>query len=422
MAAPRTTFHSRMLDAYYVFVLMLSTTACVSLFVNLQDSANVAAGSPIFKILWGTVYVVSIVRVVRMRHQAIAMLKMNKALIFLLLLGLFSAAWSIAPLTTLHYAATVLLCTFFSIDFSLSVSIRRQLELIRTAFVILLALSVIVQVLFPGFIPTAPEEADAWHGLWAFKNDFGRIVCFGTIAWLTLTRSFALRCFIFACGITLTILSKSVSAVGYTILLTAILVALSVFKWRPKPRLAGMIGLVVLSAVCAIFVAQNWANILASVDKDPHLTGRFDLWRLSLKEIEKRPLLGYGYMAFWNYDSQPARRIREAVNWPEAPHAHNAYIDVTLSTGLIGLSVYCLAILIVFMNACRYFMSGNEDYRRWPLVYVAFVASYQLTEGGIVVGNSVMSILFVSMAFSLSLVKQESAEVQEAPQLAASAA
>jgi exopolysaccharide production protein ExoQ len=276
--------------------------------------------------------------------------------------------------------------------------------------------------LFPGFVPTAPEEADAWHGLWAFKNDFGRIVCFGTIAWLTLTRSFALRCFIFACGITLTILSKSVSAVGYTIILTAVLIALSVFKWRPKRRLAGIICMAVLSAVLVFFVVQDWDQILASVDKDPHMTGRVDLWRLSLKEIEKRPLLGYGYQAFWTYDSQPARRIREEINWPEAPHAHNAYIDVTLSTGLIGLSVYCLAILIVFMNACRYFMSGNEDYRRWPLVYVAFVASYQLTEGGIVVGNSVMSILFVSMAFSLSLVKQESAEVQEAPQLAASAA
>jgi exopolysaccharide production protein ExoQ len=412
---------SRLLDAYYVFVLMLSTTACVSIFVNFQDSAHFAEGSPIFKILWGTVYTVSIIRVIRMRHRLGDLLKSNKALMFLLLLSLISSWWSIAPLTSLHFAATVLLTTVFSIDFSLSVPIKRQLELIRTAFVILLVLSVIVQVLFPGFVPTAPEETDAWHGLWAFKNDFGRIVCFGTIAWLTLTSSFALRCLIFACGVTLAILSNSVSAIGYTIILTAILASISVFKWRPKPRLAAIIVLAALSTLIVSYVAQNYVEVLASVDKDPHLTGRVDLWRLSMKEIEKKPILGYGYQAFWTYDSQPARRIREEVNWPEAPHAHNAYIDATLNTGLVGLALYCLTIFVVFINACRYFVSGSAGYYRWPLVYLAFVASYQLTEGGIVVGNSVMSILFVSMAFSLSLVKLDSG-FQNVPELVATAA
>lgn len=421
MASIRSSVFSKLPDSYYVFVIMLSTTALVGLLVDLKDTANAAAGSPVFKILWGSIYLISLLRVIARRHEALALIKANKALSLLVLIPLLSSMWSIDRSASLHIAGALSCSILFCIDFTLRFSIRRQLELVRTALVILLALSVLVELLIPGFMPTRDEEVGAWHGVWAFKNDFGRAICLGTVACFALARSIKLRCFIFVCGVTLTILSKSVSATGYTVLLCATFLALSALNWKPKPRLAVLIGLAVLAAGCITFVAQNYAEVLASLDKDPHLTGRTDLWSLSIEAIERRPLLGYGYQAFWTYDSQPARRIREAINWPEAPHAHNGYIDITLGMGLVGFSVYCLVIFIVTKDSIWFLMRGTEDYRKWPLVYVVFVSVYQITEGTIFAGNSYLTIIFVSLAFSLSLERKESA-VQQTSQLAASAA
>jgi exopolysaccharide production protein ExoQ len=140
--------------------------------------------------------------------------------------------------------------------------------------------------------------------------------------------------------------------------------------------------------------------------KDPSLTGRVELWRLSLTDIEQRPLQGYGYNAFWGYQSDPAWRIREEIHWDQAPSAHNGYIDLTLGLGLIGLFAYGLLNWNFAMRAYVLFTSGTENYLRWPLSFLACLLLYQLTEGNMVGGNDVRWILFCSIAFSLARVQE----------------
>ena len=109
---------------------------------------------------------------------------------------------------------------------------------------------------------------------------------------------------------------------------------------------------------------------------------------------------------------------------PDAPHAHNAYIDYALSLGLVGLVTYSLLYLIVARRAFQFFMSGAEYYLRWPLTYLVFVLVYQCTESGIFGGNNLLWIVFSSLAFSLTLERQEFTvqDAQEAPGLTISSA
>jgi exopolysaccharide production protein ExoQ len=404
-------------DGYIVYVYILSSFAFVTLILGDSSTPDDGSGtSPVFKIAWGIVYAVSVLRIYRHRHEAIELIRANKIIVFMVLLAFFSYRWSIDSSTTLQYGARLLFTTIFIMDLSLRYSLKRQLQLLCAALLLTIGMSVIAEVFFPGLIPSQQIEVGAWHGIFPFKNDFGRIICLGTIACLALSRPSTLRRgLILVSGIVLAILSQSASAVGYTLFLAMVMVMWSVLKWRPKPRLAALLLLSVTAVFAIRYVSQNFDQLLAKMDKDPHMTGRVDLWEYSIDYIQQRPLLGYGYTAFWGVDSQPARRIREAVHWDDAPHAHNAYIDLALSLGMVGLVTYFVMYFIVVKRSFRFFMSGPENYRRWPLSYMAFVLIYQCTESGIVGGNNILWIIFGSIAFSLSIPQEDFAVQEDTP-------
>ncbi len=398
------------IDCYYMGAMVLGSEAFGSLIRGGSASAGGAASSPIFTVSWAAVYAISLFRVVQRRREAFKLLRANKALVLMVGLVCASYFWSIERSMTLHGAVTLVLTTFFAIDFSLRFSIKRQLELAAKAMAFVLFASIIAEVFFPGVVPVEPSEsATAWHGVFEFKNNFGRMICLGTVALLASSRkSVPLRTFIFLSGLGLAILSKAVSFAGYTVLLCAVLAGWSILKWRPKPRLVAILAITAVSAVAVAYISANIVKVTAMLDKDPHMTGRVDLWEWSYVYIQKKPMLGYGAGAFWGPDSQPARRIREAVNWDDAPHAHDAYIDTALSLGWVGLAAYFLLYGVVFRRAYRYFMAGPEDYRRWPLTYLVFVMIYQFTESGILGGGSILWMLFAGMAFSLTYEEQAS--------------
>lgn len=75
--------------------------------------------------------------------------------------------------------------------------------------------------------------------------------------------------------------------------------------------------------------------IITSMDRDTTLTGRTEIWSLSLKYVEN-PLIGVGYDNFWHGE----RLLRFWNELGSTPiHAHNGYLDVYLQIGIIGLSL-----------------------------------------------------------------------------------
>jgi exopolysaccharide production protein ExoQ len=397
----------RMTDAYFVCVYALTTGAFVSLFVDFRDTAGYGTGSPIFKVIWGLVYIISMLRLIARRNEVTVLCGANKLLISIVVLALTSVLWSIDWSATLHLAVTLALTTLVALDLSMSYSIKRQLELLCVALVLIVALSAAVEVFLPGVIPGNVDDGQAWHGVFAFKNNFGRVICLTVVAGFSLFGgSKFLQWLVFVSGIALSMLSKSSGSVGYTIVLVGSVLLWPLLKWRPKPRAFAIVVLSIAALSAVYYVSENFGQVLAMADKDPHMTGRVDLWQMAIPYIQAKPLLGYGYGAFWTYNSQPATRIREAVHWDEAPHAHNAYIDLELSLGALGIVIYFVAYFIVAKDALRLFLNGTESYQKWPLSYLAFVLLYQCTESGIVGGNNILWIVFASLAFSLSLARE----------------
>lgn len=389
-------------DAYFVCILLLTSGAFASLFLDTGDLAASSQGSPYLKVLSAAIYGTALIRVFLRRTEAFELFRENKVLVFFLLLILASAAWSIDRDATVHTWATLFGSTLVAVDLSIHYSPEKQLRLLCVTLISIMALSVAAQLLTPGLIPGQDMEGSAWHGIFGVKNVFGKTVCLTVIACLCMFRkSFIIRLVTVAAGLALGILSQSTSSIGYTAIIILIFALLPVLKWKPLPRRIAL-GAIALAASFAIYFAvNNIDTVTAALDKDPHLTGRTDLWAYSIDSIKDKPLLGYGYEAFWTYDSVPARRIREAINWDSAPHAHDGYIDLTLATGLAGLAAYLLLLSIFAKRARAYFMCGPEDYRRWPLTFLAFTFFYQLTESSMV-GGGCLWIIFCGLMFSLN--------------------
>lgn len=87
------------------------------------------------------------------------------------------------------------------------------------------------------------------------------------------------------------------------------------------------------------------------------LTGRLPLWEEAWKAALKRPWLGHGYGAYWN--AKHVLEYSDLLSW-QIPHSHNAYIDLVLAVGGVGLGLYLTWMLASIVSAQRrYERSGR---------------------------------------------------------------
>jgi O-antigen ligase len=271
-----------------------------------------------------------------------------------------------------------------------------------------MVLSLAAELFAPGLIPSGDNPATVTpHGIFAYKNGFGRAICLALAACLARRhRSHLSAGILVASAVALALLSRSTSAVGYAILTGAVFFLCPLIQLTPKRRAFALLCCSCAAIVAAYIVWQNFAAITYAVGKDPTLTGRADLWRYSLTDIADRPWFGFGYEAFWTQSSEPARLIRETV-WETAPHAHNGYIDMALYIGILGLAVYVALFYTYCRKAIAYLHAASTNSYRWPVLYLFWVFAYQFTESGIVAGNALSWILFCALGFSLSFSEAE---------------
>jgi exopolysaccharide production protein ExoQ len=99
-------------------------------------------------------------------------------------------------------------------------------------------------------------------------------------------------------------------------------------------RILGVVLLTLLLFVVPV-AAISLDSLLELIGKDPTLTGRTDIWANVVPYIYQRPLLGWGYAAFWSTLNPAAWEIANALRW-FSPEAHNGLLELLLSGGLVG--------------------------------------------------------------------------------------
>src|SRR5271166_701048 len=129
---------------------------------------------------------------------------------------------------------------------------------------------------------------------------------------------------------------------------------------------------------------------------DSTLTGRTIIWDFAQYEIDRSPLLGWGYQSFWLVPDSPS--VVDAPGWVKMmPNAHNGYYDTMLEMGYAGL-----AFLVVFIIATLHAVGrvADRDPARAQLVLslALFIILYNYFESLWMRGFEFLWVVFVILA------------------------
>ena len=310
----------------------------------------------------------------------------SQLLLLLVALAFFSALWSLLPGVTIRRAGTLATTLIVAIYFTSRFDFAKAVAIIGEGVMVLVGLSLLAVFLMPHLGVTQPsaEGTDidivgTWKGILPHKNSLGWVCTAGVqvYAWRFLVEperrlrhaACVALCIFVAAG---TRSSTALITIVLSLLLTFVL---STRSRRGIGQAALEWGVVTALALTVVAVVLSPDQVLAIIGKSADMTGRIPLWRDLMVSIQQHPLLGYGYGTFW-VDQNPERARIWALNPWQPPDAHNAYIEITLQLGLIGLAV---ATLLVFIAVKRALDWCKDPDAKWAVYVGCFLIVYLFT-------------------------------------------
>jgi len=298
-----------------------------------------------------------------------------------------SAAWSVAPGQTVRYAVPFIGAMLMALYMGLRVEPLQQIRLLTLCLGISAILSLIFGIAFPR-IAISPDNE--WQGVFLHKNALGYMMSLGALCFVFLAvgerRRRWLSILMAIVCLTLVILSKSAGALAVTALMLVMIVPLRILISMTHRRfVAVMTAALSAGAVVCIAILRHPAPIFELLGKDATLTGRMQLWHYVKLEVLARPVLGFGYSAFWG--TGEADRIRALVGW-NPPTAHNGFLDAALGLGIIGLVILLIGLLRNFILGFKVARRERDFVATWPLFFMIFAVLDNLTESSITGANA----------------------------------
>ena len=318
------------------------------------------------------------------------------------LIAIVSVVWSQYPSLTLRGSAVLLATTAFGVYFGVRYTVPQQLRLLAWNFSLAAAFSFCFVLFFPMHGIDHSANSGDWQGAFIQKNNLAQamVTAFFVFFFVRPRMSPSLRWLGIAASLALLFLSGS--ATGIIVCLT-ILVTLPLYKLvraRFTLVIPVSLGLGLLLAGSLLILKTNPAEVFQLVHRSPDLTGRTELWNAVLVSISKRPWLGYGFSAFWESMRGESESVRDAVGWA-AGYAHDGYLDLMVQLGVAGLVTFVAGYFILWRRALAFLSRTTGPAPLWLCTYLVFMLLYNITEGYILVQNSIYWVLYISTAVSL---------------------
>jgi exopolysaccharide production protein ExoQ len=134
----------------------------------------------------------------------------------------------------------------------------------------------------------------------------------------------------------------------------------------------------------ALLVLTYRAAIFSLIGKSPDMTGRTKIWKIVLHLIDQRPLQGWGWSSYWVPWVEPYRGL-VVINHVPYYQAHNAFLDVWMQLGIVGLGLFILLIGMTFVRLWRLAVRHTSPLYLWPILVFVGIVTQNLTESRILV-------------------------------------
>lgn len=101
------------------------------------------------------------------------------------------------------------------------------------------------------------------------------------------------------------------------------------------------------------------ALLLGREEGTTTFTARVDLWQDLIDYVYHRPILGYGFGAFWSPNH--IMDVSSRQHW-SVSSSHSEYLEVALDLGCVGLTLYLLILFTVLLRTARVLQSAGDRY------------------------------------------------------------
>ncbi len=163
-----------------------------------------------------------------------------------------------------------------------------------------------------------------------------------------------------------------------------------------EPARSAMQSILLISAVVSaglVWIFRQQVLALAGATADA--TIRTSVWADLERFIAQHPAEGWGWLGAWRENRYPFIVVRDAVG-RQPDSALNAYVDVTLQLGFIGLGLLLVALGLAFVRAWLVATERRSTVHVWPALVLVLLATTSMTESYLLIEGGFM--LFVIAA------------------------
>jgi O-antigen ligase len=332
---------------------------------------------------------------------------------------LASALWSVEPDVTLRrvvLAAIVILSSLFAVE---ALGVERSLRIWRSVLIGILIVNWVSVFVLPEAVhlPGDTEEAvvGGWRGLYFHKNVAGAVSAVSAIVFLF----HALRSrrwsewLLFALAVGFTVMSQSKTSAGF---LAIALTFAGFYRLMGRSALdrlivVALIGFLMLVAAAATLA---WWDSIAAFFRDPtNFTGRAAIWQAEIAYIGDHPFLGAGFGAFADTGLRsPLYTYMDAFWIGNIPHGHSGYLELAVVTGLTGLALAVVALIILPALDFRRIMVGQPWIAALAFGLFAFVALHNTMESDFLENDNPQWVAFL---FAIAFARLMRREIESRP-------
>jgi exopolysaccharide production protein ExoQ len=330
------------------------------------------------------------------------------SLLALPLVAMASTAWSQDPIRSLLFGTLALGATLFAFYLSVRFTGEQQMELFLFVGFIVLLSSIILAVFFPSIGLMQLDGKGAWQGLFNHKNRCAMGMAFLLTPALFVATPHGLGRSLKWVFITLTcfLILMTQSRTGWIILFLLLLfvpVVQTLTHVSGRERFLIAIIFAAIAVSVSLLIVNNYAAIALAMGKNADLTGRLPIWRAVMIPIFKRPMLGFGYSAFWLGVKGESLNVVLATGYRNLANAENGILQMWLELGLVGLSIFLYTLFEACKNALFCLRAGCPAYVKW-FSAILFLELLALVDGGkFMAPNSLDWILYLLCCLGLGI-------------------
>ena len=415
MHTVHTPFITRLrgVEVFFVglFLLLFSEALLSRIFATPENPE----GGAFLRFLWLPIYAFGAIAMAIKWRDLMSIMFRSPALIALSLLAVASMFWSVDPGTSLRRGIAILFTTIFGFYVASTLSWKEMLRVFGVVWIILAIGNLIAGGAAPSFGRMTEIHVGAWNGLWFEKNAMG-----GYLARASFLFGFLLLVdkghrrwwgFGLVMSILLVLLSTSKTSLLGMMLGFGILMC---YLWMQRGRIVTISTLwlmTMVAGICYLVLIVAPEAVVAIIGRDLTLTGRTDIWDVLFQLISQRPLLGYGYGAFWGEENGPAYQVWLATEWL-VPTAHNGLLEILLALGWLGGGLF---LLDFFMNIVRSLSTiASRPTSLFAFGSFVLLALFSISESVFLQQNNLIWVTYVALAAKLSLDARDQASTRAA--------